>query len=111
MKPNVPTPPPTTSILQKRIITGASIALLLITVFIMPSILNPKPQWGNLWMIRPLLVVAIAGGLAAAGIHVLLVWQAKYGWPKILVYGICVLGYIMALWIGTVAGLDGTLWN
>ncbi|WP_416439081.1 hypothetical protein [Phnomibacter sp. MR] len=111
MKPNVPTPPPTTSILQKRIITGASIALLLITVFILPSILNPKPDWGNLWMIRPLLVVPIAGGLAAAIIHVLLGWQAKMKWPKLLVYFVCLLGYIIALWMGTVVGLDGTLWD
>ncbi len=101
----------TSPLLLKRVLIGAGIALLLISIFIMPSILHPKPEWSRLWMIRPLLVVPVAGGLAGAIIHVLLGWQAKHGWPKILVYFVCLLGYIIALWMGTVAGLDGTLWD
>lgn len=97
--------------LLKRMLIGAGIALLLITIFIIPSMLHPKPEWNKLWMLRPLIVVPIAGGLAAAIIHVMLGWQAKYGWPKLLVYLVCLLGYIVALWLGTVVGLDGTLWD
>lgn len=111
MTSTVSTTNSTSTLLLKRVLIGAGIALLLITVFIMPSILHPKPEWSKLWMLRPLLVVPVAGGLAAAIIHVLLGWQAKNGWPKILVYFVCLLGYLIALWLGTVAGLDGTLWN
>lgn len=99
------------SLLLKRVLIGAGVALFLITIFIMPSILHPKPEWSNLWMLRPLLVVPVAGGLAAAIIHILLGWQAKNNWPKFVVYLLCLLGYIIALWLGTVAGLDGTLWD
>lgn len=99
------------SLLLKRVLIGAGVALFLITIFIMPSILHPKPEWSNLWMLRPLLVVPVAGGLAAAIIHILLGWQAKNNWPKFGVYLLCLLGYIIALWMGTVAGLDGTLWD
>jgi hypothetical protein len=98
-------------LLWKRVWVGAGIALLLITLFIFPSILHPKPEWKSYWMLRPLLVVPIAGGVAAAIVHQLLGWQARHKWPKLLIYFICFLGYLIALWMGTVAGLDGTLWD
>jgi hypothetical protein len=35
----------------------------------------------------------------------------KGGWRKPMVYILSLIGYIIALWFGTVLGLDGTLWN
>ncbi|PEC35719.1 potassium transporter KefB, partial [Bacillus toyonensis] len=41
---------------------GAGIALILILVFLL-GVDNPKPEWGKLWMLKPLIVVPTAGAM------------------------------------------------
>ena len=51
--------------LIKRMLVGAGIGLLLISLFLL-SAGEPNPEWGKLWMIRPLIIVPLAvamGGL------------------------------------------------
>jgi hypothetical protein len=38
-------------------------------------------------------------------------FRARGGWIKIVANIVSLLGFIIALWMGTVLGLDGTLWN
>ncbi|GAB3902252.1 hypothetical protein GCM10028803_28490 [Larkinella knui] len=89
---------------------GAGIAFLLIVVFLL-GVKNPNPAWGKFWMIKPLLVVPIAG--AAGGVFYYLMDHLRYqgGWKKIAALVLGLLGYLFVLWIGTVLGLNGTLWN
>jgi hypothetical protein len=37
--------------------------------------------------------------------------RSKGGWKTVLAYAISFIGYIIALWLDAVLGLDGTLWN
>jgi hypothetical protein len=98
------------SALTKRALIGAAIAFILMSIFLM-GVNHPNPAWPKFWYIRPLVVLPFAG--AAGGIFYHLVNPFHYGspWKKILAAILCLLVYIFALWMGTVLGLNGTLWN
>ena len=98
------------SSLAKRMLVGAGIGLLLISIFLL-GVDGADPAWGKLWMIRPLVVVSLAG--AGAGfIHYLLDdLRSRGGRKKVLAMLLTVLVYIIALYMGTILGLDGTLWD
>ena len=97
------------ALLVTSILMGAAIALLLITVFILP--VEGNSEWGKLWKIRPLVIVPIAGAVGGGVFYLLrhLIYQG--GWRKMLVTALGTLVYIIGLWLGTVLGLDGTLWD
>ena len=94
----------------KQMLQGAGIAFILITVFLLQTG-TPDPEWAKLWMIKPLLIVPLAG--AAGGAFYSLTGRLCYqgGWKKILVTLLSLVVYITGLWLGTVLGLDGTMWN
>lgn len=95
--------------LAKRALIGAAIALVLITVFLLP--IEGKPEWGAFWKVRPMIVVPLAG--AAGGICSFFIQNlfGAGGRRKLLVIILSVVVYIVGLWIGTILGLDGTLWD
>lgn len=95
--------------LGTSILVGAAIALLFIAAFVFPA--EGNPAWGKLWKIRPLIVVPLAGAAGGAIFYFLRHSAYQGGWKKILVTIAGVLVYIFGLWVGTVLGLDGTLWN
>lgn len=96
--------------LTKRMLQGAGIALVLISIFLLGAD-DADPAWPKLWMLRPLVVVPVAG--AMGGLFYYLMDHLRYqgGWKKVLAIIISLIGYIFALWIGTVLGLDGTYWD
>ena len=97
--------------LIKRMLIGAGIGLVLITLLV-TSVKHPNPEWGRFWMIRPLLVVPLAGaggGLGTYFMEHLLGYQG--GWSKIIAVLLSIIGFLIALWLGTVLGCAGTLWN
>jgi H+/Cl- antiporter ClcA len=96
--------------LIKRMLIGAIIALVLISLFLY-GVNNPKPEWGKFWMLRPLLIVPFAGAMGGLFYHLLEKFRNKGGWWKILAILASVIGYIIILWLGTILGLDGTLWD
>jgi len=96
--------------LVKRMLLGAGIALILIIIFLLGAG-DPKPEWGKFWMIRPLIIVPAAGALGGAFYYFMNHFRSRGGWSKVLTYSISLLGYLIALWMGTVLGLDGTYWN
>lgn len=94
----------------KRMLLGAGIALILILVFLL-GVDNPKPEWGKLWMLKPLIVVPTAGAMGGVFYYFMDHLRYQGGWKTALAIIISLIGYIFALWIGTVLGLNGTLWN
>lgn len=104
------TPPIHSSSLGKRMAQGAGIALGLISLFLF-SVKEPNPAWGKLWMIKPLLIVPLAGAMGGVFYYFMDHLRYQGGWKKALAYGLSLIGYLIGLWLGTVLGLDGTLWN
>ena len=96
--------------LSKRMITGAAIGLLVITWFLI-SVDEPNPQWGNLWMIRPLIIVPFAGAMAGLCNYFIMSYHNQFAVNKILAMIISAIISLFGLWIGIVLGLNGTLWN
>ena len=96
--------------LGKQMVQGAGIALILIALFLL-GVKNPKPEWGNLWMIKPLLVVPFAGSMGGVFYYYMNHLCYRGGWRKAVAIILSLIGYIVILWLGTVLGLNGTLWN
>jgi hypothetical protein len=94
----------------KPMLLGAAIALVLIILFL-SGVKHPNPAWPEYWKVRPFIVVPMAG--AAGGFIYFLLYRLRRhgGWRMVLAHVLSLLGYIFALWMGTVAGLHGTLWN
>ncbi len=94
----------------RRAIIGAIIGLVFISLFLVKGG-EGDPSWPQYWWIRPLVVVPAAG--AAGGIfwHILAPMRALGGWKSVTGFILSVLGFIVCLWLGSVAGLDGTYWD
>ena len=94
----------------KRMLQGAAIALLLITIFLFGAG-EPDPGWSKLWIITPLLIVPLAGAMGGVFYYIMDYLRHQGGWKKALAIIMSLIVYIVGLWLGTVLGLDGTLWN
>lgn len=89
---------------------GFAIAFVLVTALIL-SVNNPNPVWGKNWFVRPILltpVIAATGAGVSYLISTISFRNQLFNLFKIL---LCLLAYIFFLWIGTVIGFNGTLWN
>lgn len=96
--------------LAKRIVLGAVVGLAVILFFVL-NVDQPHPGWGRFWAIRPLLVVPLAGAVAGC-ISYLTDGLGKHGgWKKALAIVLSVIVFVIAIWMGIVLGLAGTMWN
>lgn len=91
-------------------IIGGSIALILITTFLI-GVKDPNPEWGKFWTARPLLIVPIAGAAGGALYYFMTSLYLKHRWQRTAMTILASIGFVIALWLGTVLGLAGTLWN
>lgn len=107
---NLNTAPLHTGSLTKRILQGAGIALILISAFLFPFD-GAKPEWGNFWMIKPLVIVPLAGASGGVFYYWMDYLRIQGSWKKILANVLSLIGFLFVLWIGTVLGLNGTLWD
>ena len=108
---NLTSPPIDYSSLIRRMLVGAGIGLILISL-LLSAAGDGRPEWGRFWMIRPLIVVPLAGAGGGFGTYLmeyLLGYQG--GWSKIIAVVLSIIGFLIALWLGTVLGCAGTLWN
>ncbi|MBF8965553.1 potassium transporter KefB [Pontibacter sp. FD36] len=94
----------------RRALTGAAIGLALITIFLI-GVKSPDPAWGDLWMLRPLLIVPMAGALGGLINYILLQYHHRFGIHKAIAVVLSVLIFVVGLWLGFVLGLAGTLWH
>ncbi|MGI8637789.1 MAG: hypothetical protein ACR2KZ_20505 [Segetibacter sp.] len=88
---------------RKRMFQGGAIALVLILLFLSSGgwfSRETNPEWGKLWMIRPLIIVLVAGTLG--GVFNYFTDHLRYqgGWNKIVAIILSLFGYIVALWFG-----------
>lgn len=90
-------------------LVGGGIALVLISLMVLP--VEGKPEWGHYWKIRPMIVPPVAGAIGGACFYI--IWRAAYkgGWRKVLAGIAGTIIYILGIWMGTVLGCAGTLWN
>lgn len=95
--------------LYKPVLIGATLALSLI-VFFLAGVDNPNPEWGKYWMVRPLIIVPLSGALGGLFFYFMDYMSFK-GMNKTVAVLLSIVVYIIGLWMGTVLGLDGTLWN
>ena len=93
----------------KPVLIGAGIALLVISFFVF-GVDEPNPEWGRLWMIRPLIITPLAGAMGGAFFY-FMNFMGNRGVNKTFAFLLSLIGFIIALWMGTVLGLDGTMWN
>jgi hypothetical protein len=95
---------------SKLMAIGGGIAFILIIIFLLP-VPKAKPEWPALWMIKPLIVVPVAGAMAGIFYYFMDHLRFQGGWKKFLANIFSLIAYIIALWMGTILGLHGTLWN
>lgn len=107
---NSTTGPLHSSSLGKRLLWGAGIALILISFFLISAGAG-SPEWPTFWRIRPLVIVPFAGAMGGLFYHLMDYFRLQGGWKKIVANIVSLLVYIIGLWLGTVLGLDGTMWN
>ena len=95
--------------LAKPMLVGAVLGLLVISAFVFGS--GPvKPEWGNLWRIKPLLVTPAAGALGGA-FYYLMDRQASRGLNRTVAVILSLVIFFIVLWLGIVLGLAGTMWD
>lgn len=97
---------PVQSKLSSRTLLGGGVALAAILFFVIGAG-KGRPEWGQYWMVKPLILTPLIGTIAGAITHKM----EQLGWNKILTAILNVIGYLVALWIGIVLGLNGTMWN
>lgn len=94
----------------KRIGHGAGIGFILILLFLLGAG-EPEPEWPKLWMIKPLLMVPAAGALGGVFYYKMDHLRCQGGWREALAYILSLIVFIIVLWLGTVLGLNGTMWD
>jgi hypothetical protein len=93
-----------------RMLIGALIGLAIISLFIF-SIDGPNPAWGDYWRVKPLIITPLVSAFGFLSFYLKEYINPKSDAGKIVVFLISTLAFVVALWLGTVLGLDGTLWN
>ena len=94
----------------KRLIIGAGIGFFVIAWFVF-GVDEPHPDWPANWRIRPLIVTPIAAAFGAAFSYVTDDLRREGGWKSFAAIVLSLFVFIVALWMGIVLGLDGTMWN
>src|SRR5688572_17541819 len=95
--------------LTKPMLVGAGIALCVISFFVFGG--KPNPEWGKLWMIKPLILTPVAGALGGAFFYFMNYLSSHRALNKTVTYILSFIVFIIVLWLGIVLGLNGTMWN
>lgn len=94
----------------KFAIAGAILALILISIFVF-TVPNPNPEWGQYWFIRPLIVTPFITSIGGVCFYIINTKKTKSKLLNLLLILSSFILFLFFLWIGTILGLDGTLWN
>ena len=94
----------------KPVLIGAGIALTLIALFL-AGVDNADPAWGKYWMVKPLIIVPLAGAMGGAFFYFMNQLSHHRGLNKTVAILLGLIIYVVGLWLGSILGLDGTLWD
>ena len=93
-----------------RMLFGAFIGFVIISVFVF-GVDNPNPHWPANWRIKPLIVTPVVAAFGMLSFYLSEIIGVKGDWPKVVLFFISAVLFLIALWLGTVLGLNGTMWN
>ena len=88
---------------------GGLISCILICIMVFSA--ETKAEWPEYWRIRPIVVVTLAGAAGGAFYYLMSPVRALSPWSWVGANFICLVVYTFLLWMGTVIGCAGTLWN
>lgn len=97
-------------LLVKFMIIGAVIGLILTLLFIRTAEAG-NPVWPKYWVVRPLIILPLAGATGGAFTYYLMQLTTQGGWRRALAIILSLVIYLVGLWIGFILGFDGTLWD
>lgn len=93
-----------------RMFLGALIGFLIISFFVF-GVDNPSPSWPVNWRIRPLIITPIAGAFGILSFYLSDILGTKNELVRVFLIFISSILFLISLWLGTVLGLVGTMWN
>lgn len=96
--------------LAKPVLIGAAIGLLLISFFLF-GVDEPNPEWVRFWIIKPLIIVPLAGAFGGAFYYFMNHLSCQGRLNKTAAILLSLVVFIIGLWLGTVLGLNGTMWD
>jgi len=99
-----------TAALVKRMLVGAGIALAIISFFVIGTG-KGNPAWGDYWRVKPLLLTPFIGAIVGLCYDITEPLRRLNGWAGRIFVVLSILGYVIGLWMGTVLGSAGTMWN
>lgn len=94
----------------KPVLIGATIGLILISFFLTGAG-KPNPEWGKLWMLRPLIIVPLAGAMGGVFYYFMDYLSSYRDLNRTVAVILSLVVFIIGLFLGSVLGLDGTYWN
>ncbi len=97
-------------LLIKRMLLGAFLGLIIVSFFLF-SVEEPNPNWGKFWMIRPLIILPLAGALGSLFFYSVVFISSQNRWKKVIALVLSLIVFFIALWLGAVVGFAGTLWD
>jgi hypothetical protein len=92
------------------VLLGAATGLAFIGIFLI-GVGEADPSWPRWWRIRPLVAMPLAGAVGGAVFAMLDPLRQRGSGMRWVANGAGLLLFLIFLWIGTVLGLDGTMWN
>ena len=93
-----------------RMLLGALIGFLVISIFVF-GVDYSNPAWPSNWRIRPLIITPLAGAFGILSFYLKDIMGVKGEWPRIFLTFISAIAFLISLWLGTVLGLAGTMWD
>lgn len=108
---NLPTQPIHKFTLARLAFIGWIIGLAVILVFILPVLNHSHPDWPKYWMIRPLIITPLAGAVGGVWYYLMDFLRYQGRWKTVVAYVLSFIGCFIAIWLGIVLGLVGTMWH
>ena len=96
--------------LGKLMLIGAAVGFAVIAVFVF-GVRHPNPEWGQYWMIRPLIITPLAGATGGVFFYMMDYFRTQGGRKKVAANVVSFLVCMIGLWMGVILGLAGTMWH
>lgn len=93
----------------RGMVIGGGFALFMMTIFLVTAGLG-KPEWGEYWRIRPLILTPVIASFGGAFFGYLN-FRFRGGWLGLAAVVLGLVIYVISFWLGSVLGLVGTYWD